>query len=242
LANAGKLNSKNIGSRYDEVKEVLCRVQHYKCCYCERDNFEPAFQPVEHYRPKLKAVKGNGYSDDGYWWLAWTWKNLLFSCQLCNTSSKGVKFPLDRGSPVLIPEQQPPGGELPLLVNPAGEDPIAHIRFTFHPGLPKHRWRPLPRNGSHRGHRTIQDLGLDQPALLDLYERHVDDHVTPIVNRLMAAIQQGNKSLVAAIWMNEVHRLLNPQRPFTALSYDSFDHLVPDSMRRKWSRRLPRPR
>jgi len=242
LAKAGSLNSRTIGSKYTVVRDDLCSAQHSKCSYCERNNLEPAFLPVEHFRPKLQAMRADGTSDDGYWWLAWTWRNLLFSCQPCNTSFKGVQFPLDSGSGVLIPEQRPPGAERPLLIDPAGEDPIAHIKFTFHPGLPKHRWRPLPRSGSRRGGETIRDLGLDRPALLDLYERHVDDHVTPIVNRLTAAIRARNKSLVTTTWTNEVASLLNPNRPFTALSYDAFDYFVSYSIRRTWGFSLPRPK
>ncbi|MFI5458371.1 MAG: hypothetical protein ACHRXM_23320 [Isosphaerales bacterium] len=142
---------------------------------------------------------------------------------------------------MLVAEQRPPGAERPLLIDPAGEDPIGHIKFTFFPGLPQRRWRPLPRDGSQRGDRTIRTLGLDRPELLDLYERHVTDYVTPVLSRLNAAILADDGATVRSIWTNEVVGWLNPRRPFTALSYDVFDHYVPYALRRRWRLALPRP-
>src|SRR5438094_4472024 len=111
LAGAGSLDATNIGSRYDTVKDDLCRAQHCKCCYCERNNLEAAYLDVEHFRPKLRAHRGEGYPSHGYGWLAWAWKNLMFACQACNRSHKRDQFPLDTGSGVLVAEQQLPGAE-----------------------------------------------------------------------------------------------------------------------------------
>lgn len=182
-----------------------------------RNNLEPAFLPVEHYRPKLEANRGPGFPSHGYWWLAWTWRNLLFSCQPCNTSHKGIKFPLGPASAALVPEQSPPGTELPLLIDPASEDAISHVKFTHHPNLTRQRWRPLPRNGSAKGHQTIRVLGLDRPMLLDLYDKHVDDHIKPIVNRLNTAILAATGPRIRRIWHDAVEGWLNPGRPFVAL-------------------------
>lgn len=242
LVHAKALDRHNIGTRYDEVKTALQLAQHYKCCYCERNNLEALYLDVEHYRPKLQALRGAGFPDHGYWWLAWNWNNLLFSCQPCNRSFKSANFPLDTGSGVLVAEQQPPGTERPLLIDPAYEDPIGHIKFTLHPNLSHGKWRPLPRNGSPVGNQTIRVLGLDRPGLLDLYDVHVAEHVWPAVNRLDAAMFTTDRAAVAALWKREALGWLRPVRPFTALSYDAFDHYVPFATRRRWGLRLPRPR
>lgn len=242
LAAAGALNSSNIGRQYDVVRDRLCRVQHNKCCYCERNNLEPAYLPVEHYRPKLRADRGTGLPDHGYWWLSWTWRNLFFSCQPCNSTFKKNHFPLDAGSKALVPEQRPPGAEIPMLIDPAAEDPIAHIKFSFFSGLSHHRWRPLPRNGSPKGDYSIRNLGLGRPELLDLYERHVQEHLDSIVGRLNAAISAGDAAIIDTIWNNEALGWLSPRRPFVALSYDALDHYIPFAVRRHWSLRLHRPK
>lgn len=56
---------------------------HNKCAYCEADVRVVAHGDVEHYRPKSK-----------YWWLAYTYDNYLFSCQICNQSYKSNEFPI----------------------------------------------------------------------------------------------------------------------------------------------------
>jgi hypothetical protein len=40
-------------------------------------------------------------------------------------------FPLEAGSVPLLPEEQPPGKELPTLIDPCGEDPVESIQFVF---------------------------------------------------------------------------------------------------------------
>ncbi len=54
-----------------DVKKALADQYHHKCAFCEQkvEQFH-----VEHFRPK----KG------GYYWLAFSWDNLLLSCPTCN--------------------------------------------------------------------------------------------------------------------------------------------------------------
>ena len=238
---AGTLNKDNIGTGYYTVRGDLCSAQHCKCCYCERNNFEASYNDVEHYRPKLRADRGPGLAVHGYWWLAWTWQNLMFACPVCNRTCKRDQFPIGPGSTPLVPEQSPPLSEVPLLIDPCRENPINHIKFTYYSGLPKHRWRPLPRNGSTKGDHTIRVAGLNRPGLLDLYDRHVSDHIEPIATRLRAEIATGNGPGIAAIWSNDAVKWLKPGRPLTALSYDALDHYIPLAERRRWGLPLRRP-
>jgi uncharacterized protein (TIGR02646 family) len=94
----------NAGVWRDPVlKEALERVSDHKCWYCEtkrvRDDFE-----VDHFRPKST----NGADDhEGYWWLAFDYRNFRFSCRYCNQvrrdretgqrGGKGSAFPLLEG-------------------------------------------------------------------------------------------------------------------------------------------------
>jgi uncharacterized protein (TIGR02646 family) len=69
---------------YSVVAEDLWKAQHHKCCYCEQ-RIPKGFNDVEHYRPKAVAARQPGSNDThGYWWLAFTWENLLFACPACN--------------------------------------------------------------------------------------------------------------------------------------------------------------
>lgn len=65
-----------------------------KCAYCETSTEVVAHGDVEHFRPKSI-----------YWWLAFAFDNYLFSCQICNQTFKGDRFPT--GGPTLAPPVMP---------------------------------------------------------------------------------------------------------------------------------------
>jgi hypothetical protein len=178
----------------------------------------------------------NGRRDIGYWWLAWTWENLLFSCAICNRSAKNDVFPLESGSVPLVPEEQPPGKELPTLIDPCGEDPVESIQFVFD-GT---HWQPIGRDGSKRGQRTVELLMLGRAELLTLYDTHVSDHVKPRIDAVHEAFGRQDVGLVHSAW-RRVRGLLSPRMPFVALSLDAINHFVPDDVRKQWGLELPRP-
>jgi len=66
--------------RYREVKKELHSLYHNKCAYCESDITVGSHNSIEHYRPKVI-----------YYWLAYSWDNLLLACPKCNTK-KGSNF------------------------------------------------------------------------------------------------------------------------------------------------------
>lgn len=75
---------------HKEVKSALINLQKKCCCFCESRITHISSGDVEHFRPK------NGYSQDqtdlfhkpGYFWLAYDWSNLFFSCEQCNRRFK----------------------------------------------------------------------------------------------------------------------------------------------------------
>jgi uncharacterized protein (TIGR02646 family) len=226
---------------YSKVKRKLWHAQHHKCCYCEFPE-QLDKNDVEHFRPKARANRLPGSKQvQGYWWLAWTWRNLLFACAACNQKHKGTRFPLSAGSKVLSMGQQPPGRERPLLIDPASEDPLHHIHFQPYMKHGREHWRPNPRGGSARGLHTITVLGLDRPALLDLYRTHVDKEIRPRTNALRATMRAANPAQVQQRWQELTHILLDPRHPFTALSHDALDHLVPAAERQRWGLALSIP-
>lgn len=224
---------------YSLVKRQLWEAQHYKCCYCENLEQEE-FNDIEHYRPKLEADRQPGSTErHGYWWLAWTWTNLLFACAACNRSHKRTRFPLAPGSKALKAEQQPPQQEKPLLIDPASQDPLLHLQFRPFLIHGEQQWLPVARNGSPRGQATIEVLKLDRQGLLTLYKAHVDREVRPKVDafrQLMRAAR--SRQRVQEAWSALTRELLDARRPFMALSYDALDHLVPEAERRHWGLHL----
>ncbi len=68
-----------------DTKRILKRIYYNKCVFCEQRVIGGDIQldnksTIEHYRPKSK-----------YYWLAFSWDNLLWCCHRCN-QNKGNKF------------------------------------------------------------------------------------------------------------------------------------------------------
>lgn len=145
------------------VKTQLKNEQNKKCAYCER-YFNGDFGAVEHFRPK------GGYSllykgkekliQPGYYWLAYDWDNLLYSCSECNTSYKKNWFPLVDETKRNIASQDISEEEA-LLINPASEEPGDFVEF--------HQHIIVAKAGNAKGKATIDVLKLN--ARMDLVER-----------------------------------------------------------------------
>lgn len=216
---------------YDAVKSDLFAMQHRKCCYCEQREEQAKYRDVEHYRPKAL-----------YWWLAWTWENLLFACMDCNREQKRDQFPLSPGDARLVAEQAPPGGERPLLLDPSDPavDPMLHIQFRRERVHRRERW--VPRGSTPRGRATIEVCGLDRPNLLDMYSDHVTHAVRPKLDGFFDAKARGDAQEISRAWERAKRGLLASERPFRALSYHALFVLVSAETRAELRLGLDRPR
>jgi hypothetical protein len=214
---------------YDVVKDALFTMQHRKCCYCEKREEQPKYRDVEHYRPKAL-----------YWWLAWTWENLLFACVDCNREYKRDRFPLAPGGTQLVAEQSPPGAERPLILDPADPsmDPAQEIEFRSERVSGKERW--VPYGVTDRGRATVAVCGLDRPDLLDFYADHVIRQVRPRRDTFLAT--GGSTQDVFKAWERAKRGLLAPGLPFRALSHDALSVLLPVQLRERYRLTLDRPR
>lgn len=215
---------------YEVVKAELFAAQQRKCCYCEKLQEQAKHRDVEHFRPKAR-----------YWWLAWTWDNLLFACIDCNREYKKTQFPLASGSCALAAEQAPPGDERPLLIDPAdpASDPLAEIEFRREKIASRERW--VPYGLTERGRETIRVCGLDRPGLLTLYADHVRDVVRPKLEAFFAAHAREDVRAAIKAWDTAKRGLLGRERPFRALSHDALKRLVPEALRARYGLELPRP-
>jgi hypothetical protein len=142
------------------VKAVLQRAQYDKCCYCEGIFHGHAAGDVDHFRPKGYCQQGPKSSRyyPGYYWLAYQWDNLLFSCQVCNRSYKRNLFPLADPLARALSRTEDTTREAPLLLDPSGpDDPREHIQFH----------EDVPRGITEMGRTTVDVLKLDRVALND---------------------------------------------------------------------------
>jgi uncharacterized protein (TIGR02646 family) len=82
------IKKKEFHQRYKQkdVKEFLSRIYNQKCAFCEQEIAEcinnelgDCSSTVEHYRPKSI-----------YYWVAFSWDNLLWCCHRCNQNKKNT--------------------------------------------------------------------------------------------------------------------------------------------------------
>lgn len=231
------------GYRHREVVDALWKAQHCKCCYCERKILDD-YNDVEHYRPKARADRRPGCVErHGYWWLAYTWSNLMFACPTCNRSEKNDQFPLGGDSVPLVDPQQPPGAERPLLLDPSGTiNPVCHIQFSFQPLKPfgPDEWVAIPREKSELGKHTIAVCGLNRPGHLELRKRHVLRIHELFVTPLQSALASANSRRIGEAYERAL-ALLMPSGDFVALTYDALLHFVPPHVLQRVALRWPEP-
>ena len=113
-----------------DVREGLAAAQHGKCCYCEVAIEHPdMLRHVEHWRPKGAVKQGSGQplQYPGYYWLAYSWDNLLLSCGVCNSGYKSTGFPLSDNSSRARSHHAGIMAEEPELLKPDRDDPEPHI-------------------------------------------------------------------------------------------------------------------
>ena len=129
------------------VKRALEKLFHGKCAYCEWRPGAGSAWDVEHFRPKGRVAERPDHP--GYYWLAFDWTNLYFSCQMCNQSRTDVRTWDDpASSPEAVggkldqfpvsPEDtrkmahndgRPLARERRLLIDPCQDEPSQHLAF-----------------------------------------------------------------------------------------------------------------
>ena len=108
----------------DDVRTQLMCDQYDKCAYCET-NVTKRYNDVEHFRPKKT-----------YYWLGHDWRNLLYSCDLCNRTYKNDKFPLSDELQRNLANKDI-SRENPLIINPYEDIPLDHLCFREYILVPR---------------------------------------------------------------------------------------------------------
>lgn len=225
---------------YSIARTTLFSRQYCKCAYCETTE-EMEFRPVEHFRPKGGADRLNSSGKwvrdvSVYWWLTWTWENLVFACQNCNmVAAKGNRFPLVPGTAPLAPPNKPlPWDEADLtardcneLLDPRHDDPTDHLQWlTLDRTLPKSMWKWVLIAKSHRGSVTQDILRLRRK------EAQVNRHLAHAVRAPWVQIENhlnaGRRDDATREWRRMLDEAVNdPAQPFRAASWWAINDLCP---------------
>ena len=143
------------------VKNALIKAQHEKCCFCEAKGTHVAYGDVEHFRPKggFRQNPNDPLGRPGYYWRAYAWQNLFFSCQICNQRYKKNLFPLRNPERRARSHDDDVSAEEALFIDPGSMNPEDYISFR--------QEYPYPIDGNDLGRTTIEALGLDRETLAE---------------------------------------------------------------------------
>jgi uncharacterized protein (TIGR02646 family) len=152
----------------DEVKGALREAQNSKCAFCESLFTHIEYGDIEHFRPKggYQQKRGGPMKCLGYYWLAYDWSNLFYSCQLCNQRFKDNLFPLRDDRSRARPHKRDISKEKPLLIDPA-QDPALYIDFRNEYAVAVNRCL--------EGVTTIDVLGLNREELAEVRRKRLQD-------------------------------------------------------------------
>lgn len=165
----------------DELKIRLHNIYNKKCVYCE-DSLLNSPKAIEHYRPK-----------DIYYWLAYSWDNLLLCCTSCN-GAKGVNFDTRKNKVDYSNEtfdnihnlsNSYNSLEEPMLINPEKDDIIEDLIFNN---------QAVISSENDRVDYTIQTCNLNREELRILREEILEDFINSINKHYELFVKNGDIS------------------------------------------------
>jgi uncharacterized protein (TIGR02646 family) len=177
----------------EDVRRALWEMQNGKCCYCERKRDLKRESDIEHFRPKTEIAELQK-DEFGYWWLAYEWTNLFFSCRTCNQDYKKSRFPVFDESKRAKTKDCILDSESSYLINPEAENPEDFIAYDW--GSFDDRFvLPIGKDSDRRGYHTIEILGLHREELL--IDRASDlQLLRGLAMKMAGAKQLGNHYLI----------------------------------------------
>jgi hypothetical protein len=114
-------------AHWGKIKIWLLELSDKKCWFSEaRDLY--SHMDVEHFRPKLQAKELDGTKRDGYWWLAFDYRNFR-ACGNVGNRKKGGWFPLKSGSIISTHKNKCEESETPYLLDPTDAYDVNLIAF-----------------------------------------------------------------------------------------------------------------
>lgn len=102
--------------RDDRIRDWMLQQFANKCWYTEAYESVSSIH-VDHYRPKGRVRDLADVEYEGYWWLAFDWRNYRICGQLINVKKSDV-FPLIEGARAGVADEVSLRLEAPLLIDP----------------------------------------------------------------------------------------------------------------------------
>ena len=201
--------NKKFDQRYKQkdVKESLATIYHNKCAFCEQeviectDNIlEECSSTIEHYRPKSK-----------YYWLAFSWDNLLWCCCECNKTKDNnfeikndmVSYDESFQENIHSSSDTYESLEKAKMVHPEFESILDKLQFK----------NGIISSDDLRVNYTIENCALDRKTLNEIRLPIIEDFKEAIDNKKLK-----NESITDVLkeWISDIQ---NKEKEFIALRY-----------------------
>jgi len=202
---------KEFHQRYkqEDIKRVLKKIYHQKCAFCEQEiiecknnDLEDCSSTIEHYRPKSK-----------YYWLAYSWDNLLLCCYGCN-KNKGNSFKIEKSlgtfNKIAFLKRVHHSSKIynriekPSMIHPEFENIIDKLEFDKNGGI---------SSDNIRVKYTIETCEIDRDALKEKRKTVIDDFIENIIDKKLKK-ESINKTLQE--FLNDLKK---QEKEFIALRY-----------------------
>ena len=177
-------NKYNERYKQEDIKTSLSVIYKNKCAFCEQ-RVEQAH--IEHYRPKST-----------YFWLAYSWDNLLLACPDCN-QAKSNHFLIENEIVALYPSDLADIHvlaskynqlEQPKLIHPELEEVSSFIVFDEHGHI---------SSDNERVNYTINTCKIDRTELNDMRKKILDDLIRDIEAEIFFAEGENLKSRISVL-------------------------------------------
>lgn len=203
---------------WGELKEWLLKFSRGKCWFSEAKDAYSHWD-VEHFRPKKRAKELDGSEREGYWWLAFDWRNYRI-CGNVGNRKKGTYFPLCAGSQVgsskaryLVQD------EVFLLLDPARPGDAELLSFNEE-GLAT----PMPGIGAWPTQRAVDSMRiykLNEHEALREARQKTWMKCRKWIEEARNALEAGPSTVTAGAKLQSafvaLRAMLNPDEPFTAV-------------------------
>ncbi|MCY7360395.1 MAG: hypothetical protein LH609_23645, partial [Rudanella sp.] len=112
----------------------------------------------------LKRTWKDKLTRPGYYWLAYDWQNLFFSCEICNRKHKNNFFPVVDEPMRAKNHSFDVSLEEPAILHPSLDDPEKHLQFK----------RYMLTYKTTKGENSIKAYGLNRKKLREKRSKYLD--------------------------------------------------------------------
>ncbi len=223
-----------------EARGPLAELFKKKCAYCESPFSASAPADVDCFRPRTEAtglitrskVGSSFYQSDpdGYWWLAYEWSNLYFSCAVC-ARNKHNQFPVVERRATFPAKGDALRAEAAVLIDPCFDLPEDHLVFNEDgsvSGVPPKREQPIFQ-GVNRGAVTIDVFGLNRTDLVEA--RKLEASLAKAeLEHVAITEKQAKAKFSAETRHDQLRKIMDPARPYAQLRQQFTFSLAPRLM------------